>query len=310
MVYDSVEWIRNGRLQLSFLARKVQLWHGAPLKQIELPLYQGRLSRMRPVNRVITELYNWVTARYVGSDLLISTSCYFAEHAFSKAIKANYILVSGYPRNDILYKSKGADSARGGLLKLNTDDQIVSRIKESRRDRKRIILYMPTFRKDWHNQFDSGVLDIDRMAAFAENNDILLVFKFHPLMASYYNLDELDSIVEYHPGGDVYPILPLCDCLITDYSSIYFDYLFVDKPIIFFPYDLEQYTLDDRPLLFDYEEMTPGKKCYNQEALENAMMNDEDDYKSNRHTVFNKVFDYEDGDASARIWNYIETNYY
>ena len=237
VVYDSVEWIRNGRLQLSIRARKVQLWHGAPLKQIELPLYQRQLGRMKPVTRSITVFYNWITARYIGCDLLISTSSYFSEHAFSKAFKTKDILESGYPRNDILCGSERTDSVRGKLLKLNTDDRVISRIKESRRVGKQIILYMPTFRKDWQNQFDSGVLDIDRMASFAENNGILLVFKFHPLMASYYNLDELDSIVQYDPAADVYPILPHCDCLITDYSSIYFDYLFVDKPIIFFSYD-------------------------------------------------------------------------
>ena len=132
-------------------------------------------------------------------------------------------------------------------------------------------------------------------------------------MASYCSLDQLDSIVQYDPGADVYPVLRLCDCLITDYSSIYFDYLFVNKPIIFFPYDYEQYTTDERLLLFGYEEMTPGKKCYDQDALEQAIaevLAGKDAYQVDRRTVFDKVYDYEDSDASTRIWRYIETSYF
>jgi len=151
------------------------------------------------------------------------------------------------------------------------------------------------------------------MADFAIDNDILLVFKFHPLMAKYCKLNDIESIIQYDPGADVYPVLPLCDCLISDYSSIYFDYLFVDRPIIFFPYDYDQYTADDRRLLFNYDEMTPGKKCYNQTELENAMCDvlaGRDDYVAKRQTVFKKTFAYRDNGASARIWAYIETNYF
>ena len=59
-----------------------------------------------------------------------------------------------------------------------------------------------------------------------------------------------------------------CDLLITDYSSIFFDFLLLDRPIVFFPYDLEQYLSQDRAMYFDYEIMTPGPKCRTYDELE------------------------------------------
>jgi len=71
VVYDSVDWMQNGYIQLALSSRKVQLWHGAPLKEIELPLHQRRLDRLSPVKQVLLRTYKLITARYVGSDLLV-----------------------------------------------------------------------------------------------------------------------------------------------------------------------------------------------------------------------------------------------
>lgn len=313
VVYDSVDWVQGGRYQLSFLARKVQLWHGAPLKQIELPLHQKRLNRLTLFKRRVLAIYKLIAARYTWNDLLISTSRYFTKNAFSEAFNSKDILESGYPRNDVLCEKNIISSGKDGLLELNTDAQAIARIKAAKEDGKTIVMYMPTFRMDRHNPFDNGILDIARLANFSKANEIFLVFKFHPLMEKYYNLEDIDNIVQYDSGADVYPALPLCDCLITDYSSIYFDYLYVDRPIVFFPYDYTRYTDDDRQLLFDYDEMTPGIKCYDQDTLEQSMCDvlaGIDDYKESRRIVFKKVFDCQESGASAEIWDYIKVNYF
>ncbi|HCF38358.1 MAG TPA: hypothetical protein DER56_04685, partial [Thermosipho africanus] len=67
--------------------------------------------------------------------------------------------------------------------------------------------------------------------------------------------------------ADVYTFLNLLDILMTDYSSIYFDFLLWNRPIIFFPYDLEYYRDEDRGLIFDYEDFTPGPKVYTLDSL-------------------------------------------
>jgi CDP-glycerol glycerophosphotransferase len=71
---------------------------------------------------------------------------------------------------------------------------------------------------------------------------------------------------------DICFILKYTDILITDYSSIYFDFLLHNKPIIFYPYDLEYYKSKDRGLIFDYDKFTPGPKAYNLNQLKKIIM--------------------------------------
>ena len=71
--------------------------------------------------------------------------------------------------------------------------------------------------------------------------------------------------------ADHYTFLEEADVLVTDYSSIYFDFLLTDKPVVFFDYDLEEYLSDTREMYFDYEAFTPGMKAKNQEELEEAL---------------------------------------
>ena len=91
-------------------------------------------------------------------------------------------------------------------------------------------------------------------------------------MKGRYSIDNFNLLLDYDPQLDIYPLLKHTDMMITDYSSIYFDYLLLDKPIIFYPYDFEQYTKDDRNLLFDYESMTPGPHCQDQTSLEKTIL--------------------------------------
>jgi CDP-glycerol glycerophosphotransferase len=64
-------------------------------------------------------------------------------------------------------------------------------------------------------------------------------------------------------GGDIYESISEYDCLITDYSSIYFDFLLSNKPIIFAPFDLQEYKQKERSLYFEFEEVTIKPYCYN-----------------------------------------------
>jgi len=117
----------------------------------------------------------------------------------------------------------------------------------------------------------------------------------------------------YDSSSDIYPLLPLTDCIITDYSSIYFDYLLINKPVIFFPYDYKKYIEYDRDLIFDYDTMTPGPKCYTQQELHNQIYNivikGTDSYYDRRQEIRKIAFDSVDGQASERIWNVIEEEY-
>ena len=96
--------------------------------------------------------------------------------------------------------------------------------------------------------------------------------------------------------ADPYVFLKMADVLITDYSSIYFDYLLLDRPIIFFAYDLEEYLSDSREMYFDYDEFTPGEKVNDYQELKSGIVKViyySDQYKEARNLMRNYVFDYD-----------------
>lgn len=102
-----------------------------------------------------------------------------------------------------------------------------------------------------------------------------------------------------------------CDLLITDYSSIYLDYLLLDRPIVFFAYDLEHYVERDRALYFTYESMTPGARCDTQVKLENVLTailssGCRDEYAEQRNGVRQFTHDNLGPGSVARLMNKLE----
>lgn len=305
IVMDSAEWIRKGRFQASIGAVRVQLWHGIPLKQIEIPLYRKRLAKLWPPARLLLELHKQLTGRHAETDVLVSTSGFVTKRAFSEAFRAREIIESGYPRNDILISGAGNPDSNS-LTWLNTDHDVLARMQAARRRGWRVGLYAPTFRRHHQSPAEQGGVDLQRLSLSARRNNLLLVLKLHPSMSNLGSNADPEHIVEYDSRADVYPALALTDFLVTDYSSIYFDYLLLDRPILFFPFDYEAYVSLDRSLLFDYETMTPGPKCHNQHDLEAALeklrRQGDDDYADARRKVRELVFSRRDDGAAHRIW--------
>jgi CDP-glycerol glycerophosphotransferase len=149
---------------------------------------------------------------------------------------------------------------------------------------------MPTFRDTETGFFD--VMDLDSFNAFLKGNQILFCVKLHPKSRIKQYLSKLlyDNIIVIDSLYDPYPFLKMADRLVTDYSSIYFDFLLTDRPVIFFHYDLEQYLEGSRDMYFDYNDFTPGEKVTNQNSLEKALLA-EDTYREFRESIRNKVFD-------------------
>ena len=96
------------------------------------------------------------------------------------------------------------------------------------------------------------------------------------------------------------------DILITDYSSSYFDYLLLNRPIIFAPFDLDSYLNQERGFYFDYDSHTPGEKALNWDELlsciENSV-NNPDNYKKQRQKLCKEFFEYMDGKDLGRIFS-------
>ncbi|WP_187432923.1 CDP-glycerol glycerophosphotransferase family protein [Natronococcus pandeyae] len=225
-------------------ATTVVLWHGVALKRIgwdyDYSEFRGVLAKGKTIiKQNLIDRFDYVT---VTSDAMIEP--------FSSAFRMdpNRILVTGYPRNDVLTESP-AESDPGPNVE--DDDDLRRRCVD-----ETVLLYAPT--KHWET--DGNVVDQLELAELERQMteiDAHLLFKPHP--AEPFDLDgaERHRLSLVPEGTDIYPLLKHVDVLITDYSSIYFDYLLVDNPIVFYPFDLDEYR-SHRGFYLDYESVTPG----------------------------------------------------
>jgi CDP-glycerol glycerophosphotransferase (TagB/SpsB family) len=177
-------------------------------------------------------------------------------------------------------------------------------------NKKKIVLYTPTFRDSEIEFFDH--MKIKLFEQFLQKNNILFCIKLHPKSKFKKNFDALqsDNIYVIETESDPYIFLKYTDALITDYSSIYFDYLLLNKPILFFCYDFDQYIQNSREMYFDYNEFTPGIKVQTMEELENALLDidafsENYDLKLKREKIRDIVFDNIHDKGSEILYEYI-----
>lgn len=287
---------------LSGRAKIINLWHGIPLKKIGYDAKKGKGSKCYNSKGIIKLVYKFTTPWLFEKYYKIITTSVQLEDIFTSAFKANKknIVITGYPRNDIFFNwIKDCD--------LGTNKSILNVIKKYK-ERNKIIFYLPTFRDTGGNPFKEAKIDLQKFNQFLISHNLIFIAKFHPLSKiNDFNADEYKNIILLPPETDIYPILKFTDLLITDYSSVYFDFLLSNKPILFFPYDLDKYTSKDRELYFDYDKFTPGSKSYTLENLMNEikiiLINLDDKYEQKRKEIKKICYRYTDGKSSARIFN-------
>lgn len=273
-------------------ALKVNMWHGIPLKKIQA---DNIFDKFRHPENLFGKFKNF--PRNLSDEKphhYVLTTSKFLTNIFSSAFNTDNVLAAGYPRNDILISGNInnllAASEKNFLYKIK------SFIKE--KPDNKMVFYMPTFRESELDFFN--VINIEEFQEFLEKNNILFCVKLHPkskLEKRFKNI-KTNNILVIDADADPYIFLKFSDMLVTDYSSIYFDYLLLGKPIIFFNYDLEKYLDNSRELYFDYNEFTPGEKVATQEGLQNALLRFTsgskayaDSYKAHRDKISGKVFD-------------------
>lgn len=279
--------------------RILQLWHGIPLKKIGFPEMESAVNMTSDKGR-------FLEANYSGMAAVPCTSPWMKEELFSRAFRAEDFPVLGFPCTDVLQRLPSKHDMLGA------DVALYAALARHRKGGGKVMVYMPTFRDTGGNAIEDGALDPTALDHFCRRNNILLVLKFHPLVPVE-AIRQLDGLVVHASAQDIYPLLPLTDALITDYSSIYFDYLLVDKPLIFFPYDKEKYLTRDRELFFDYEAMTPGMHVRTMDALMAALLRvaaqdvgAADMRAEERRALRDKLFAQRDGRAAHRVCAYIK----
>jgi len=254
----------------------------------------------------VLKIQKKLIGRYLLYDIVVSTSQYFIQDVFSGCFKSKKFLASGYPRNDVLLGWPDQDPVAQSLLKINVNENVIVDIYKAKSNGYKIGLFVPTFRKGLTDPF-AQELELARLSKFAVLNKLYFIFKLHPFMEGNYGFVNFPNLIEYGALKDIYPVMPLADFLITDYSSVYFDYLLLDKQMIFFVPDLEDYLRNDRNMYFEYEKMTPGNKCRTVSELERHILhiinNSEiDDFKVERTKIASYAFDHMDNLSGKRLW--------
>jgi CDP-glycerol glycerophosphotransferase (TagB/SpsB family) len=301
-VYDS----RTGSINhwASAGALKVNLWHGSPLKTIDRDItlkhnafYIGNHTWGLKRFLVRMMMPEW----FVVADLMIATSDKVKGY-FNSAFGSKQIKVTGYPRNDII--TNPSLYAKN----LGFEQQIIDSILTDK-----TILYAPTFRDT--NRFDRETpFEWGRLNDLLKENDTTFLIKLHRHDYSMVIKEEYSHIRVLDNESDMYPLFSKVNLLITDYSSIFFDFLLTDKPVLFYPYDKDDYLSKDRSMYDEYDTVTPGHKAYDfnefYEKLElffkqaSALKESDLDYQ-----VIKKMYNkYCDSDGSKRTYQFIVSN--
>lgn len=304
IVASSTVWIKKLKYHLLFRSKKVQIFHGLALKKVEL----GINSKAQYQKSLQGRIDNSIRGRFPVYDLLVSTSDFFTKHLFSDSFRSRTIIEAGYPRNDIFFNDYDDK-----YIYLGCDETAIGKIKSMKAEGYKVILYAPTFRDTTGDAISDKILDLNTLSEFAENQRIVFVFKFHLSTKLKGEIKAYDNIIWYDNSKDIQPPMKMTDIMVTDYSSVYLDFLLLDRPTIFFPYDYDKYITKDRELAFDYDWITSGPKCFTQDQLQQEILklvvNQKDDYSDKRKEICDLAFKYKDGNASSRIWDFIKKEF-
>lgn len=260
----------------------INLWHGVPLKKIALLDPNLKKAARIYFKKIFSENYTCILT--TSHELIPLMSRSFA-------VSEDKIKVWGQPRND-------------GLFQKNDCHEILGQLFPDLPEYTKTVLYAPTFRDYGQVQlFPFKDFDQKQLEAFLDEKNMLLFIRTHVAeqgSAAPY-LGKRIRFLGNEQAEDVTGILNIFDCLITDYSSIYIDYLLTDKPMIFLPYDRQQY-LDGRGMNFDYDDVTPGPKPETFNDFLDALSPKEDFWKSERTRV-NRLFNEIQHPCAADICN-------
>lgn len=271
----------------------INFWHGLSWKKIG---YDSS-DTIRKLNKFLYFAFKVIAPneKYMIANNPYEKECY--KSAFLTP-EAN-IPILGSPRLDVLY----ADIPYSDLFM----EKDFFDIKNFKQAGKTVFIYMPTFRDTGKDI--SKWLTSDKLKNFLIDNNSILVCKLHFADKNVISSESSNCIYKMNSQSDTYPILKYTDALITDYSSIALDYLLLDKPIIYYPVDLDEYQTQCRGFYVAYDDFVAGEKVYDEQELLNEMqnvINNKDIYKQKRKVLRDKMFKYQDGKNCERFFKFLE----
>lgn len=262
----------------------LQTWHGTPLKRIGFDQVDFQNGDR---NAVIEDTNKW--------SYLITPNQY-SHNIFVKTFPMDNLTLidSGYPRNDFLYKYNDENV-------INTKKRFCIYDSSSY-----IILYVPTWRDDELGTSQQATLHLDLKSLHVAFPDAIFLVRLHYLIRQAVDLSQFsDFVIDVSDYEDISELYIISDMLITDYSSAFFDYANLRRPMVFFAYDLDYYQTT-RGLYFDYQKV-PGPVVKNNKELIQAI-----NYLR-KHFIIDDKYQYfietycnwENGHSSQRVWDFV-----
>ncbi len=257
-------WIVNSRLREFFNPRSdqkyIQCWHGTPFKKIGCDV-----TCAGNATSTVEEIHSEYKNDALKIHKFISPGKYTTEKLISafdlkSCGRENRIIQQGYPRNDSLF---------------NSFEKKVEKIKAALKipDNKKVVLYCPTYRD---NQYDGEGYSLKPGIDFKSlydkfGGDMVILFRAHYFIADKFDFKEYnDFVLNVSEYDDINDLFLASDILVTDYSSVFFDYANLVRPMIFYLYDFEEYKNNMRDFYFGTA-MLPGVTVHEQEKLETAL---------------------------------------
>ena len=289
-------WIINCKMP-EYIVKKenqiyLQTWHGTPLKRLghdiqvseDTTFYRSGLNyeEMCKTYDVDVEKYNY----------MISPNKFCTEvFQSSFGINKERLIETGYPRNDFITNA-------------TKEDIINIKNKYHLPLDKKIILYAPTWRD---NSYNVSGYTFELKADFYKWKEILkdeyiIVFKPHYLIVNKYenNEDLKDFLYSIPANAEINELYVISDSMITDYSSVFYDYAVLNRPMYFYMYDLEEYREELRGFYLDVYTELPGKIFEDEDMLLNDIKNNVYDYESLK--IFNERFSHaQTGNCAQKV---------
>ncbi len=285
-------WVTNSTMLPHIIPSKehvfIQTWHGTPLKRLGCDIKnQGNNAQK------LSEIHKQYITQGKRITYFLSPSQFYTEKigtAYSQS--SDKFIPCGYPRNDFLFSFGQND---------------VDKIKESLgipKDKK-VLLYAPTFRDNTFERgrgfhYDIGI-DFD-MLKKELSDEYVILFRAHYFIIDNFDLSSYEGFVyDVSKYDDINELYIVSDMLLTDYSSVFFDFANLNRPIMFFMYDFEEYKNNLRDFYLDLDEL-PGPIVYKNDELVKMIKKSADDFCCDqKYKKFNEKFNtYNDANSSSR----------
>ena len=242
-------WVTNSRLPLWLPKPKhttyVQTWHGTTLKKLA-----GDMDEVH-MPGTTTAKYKRNFFRESGTwDVLLSPNACFTAIFRRAFLFVKTLIETGYPRNDYLHTHNNQET----IKQLKTQYGIPLN--------KKVLLYAPTWRDNQFHEKGRYKFDLDLdllMLREKLGDDYVVILRMHYLVAENFDLTPYTGFAfDLSTDVDIRDLYLISDILITDYSSVFFDYANLKRPIIFYMFDIDQYRDTLRGFYFDIEQNAPG----------------------------------------------------